>query len=350
MRVRKKEHMGRDKFCRKGRVLIADNEKAVRDEWKYRLERAGYEVFTSDNPNAARDLLREQRVHLAIIDLKLVDHNNPMDTSGITLAEEIDPIIEKIILTAFPSINTMQMTLGPRLDGKAVAYQYVAKKQPPEALLGTIERAFSTRIRINFALKIIVTEGVFEDLIDGIFAKHKKVVNLIGKERAAEELSEVFKKIFYSADEIAISPLYSGGYSGTRVVLVEPRGSGYERGAPTIVKFGGRNEIQVERRNYENHVAPFLQFRCTTSQEAVYTQILGGITYSIIRSIIYGYRLLWRRNCGSTIKESITVIHPILKIFFRHYLVTNTMINNRRSCVLWIRNRNYIHNLVKISF
>ncbi|MGD9099522.1 MAG: response regulator, partial [Anaerolineae bacterium] len=65
------------------RLLVVDNSSHVRQSSKLFLQTQGYQVFTASDPVEARRLLSEQRVHLAIVDIRLEDDDDPQDTSGL---------------------------------------------------------------------------------------------------------------------------------------------------------------------------------------------------------------------------------------------------------------------------
>ncbi|HAW50176.1 TPA: hypothetical protein DCX16_04435 [bacterium] len=277
-----------------GRILLADNDPSVLEALKNRTEKEGYIVFTAKSPDEAKELLKKERIHLAIIDMRLIDHGDMKDISGIELAKEIDPLIIKIILTGFPSHETQRMATSDSFGG--IAYDYISKPDdPPSALIESIKKAFDDKIKINFELKIILKddkpsgtfvyledEKAFEFLLDEISIKGIEAEE--EKKKIEEELGEVFKKLFYLAEKITILPLSSRGYSKTGVVLVEPSQDDEGTFAPRIVKFGPRKDIERESQNYKNHVKPFVQLRPTEAEEPAYTKNLGGMIYTLVGS------------------------------------------------------------------
>ena len=278
---------------KKGRILLVDNELHILEMWKQRLELEGYIVFTASGPVEAKNLIQTTRVHLAIIDMRLADETTENDVSGIKLAAEIDPLIAKIILTGFPSIRTMKMAFGIESNGKASVFNYVSKEEGPSSLLQAIKSAFDIQVRMNFNLEVRLTqkqpsgtlvylkgEKAFQYLIDEI---ENGSIGGMEKETAFEELGEIFEKLFYSFDHITIYPISERrGYSGSGVVLVEPSSEEDGMGASVIVKFGTRDSIDTESHNYEKHVKPYLRLRTTQVGDAVFSQSLGGIIYTLV--------------------------------------------------------------------
>lgn len=275
-----------------GRLLVVDNDENLLALLREELSLEGYLVYAANNPMQAKEILNSKRIHVAIIDIKLEDHSDPWDISGIELAKGMDPLIVKIILTAYPDIDTMKKSLGPQLDGKSLAFTYVGKSKPAE-LLEAVKLAFEKQIKINFQIKAKLTEKLpsgtltyledmkaFEYLIEEI--EEEKSLNSDIKD-AWEELKELFARLFYSFQEITILPIsLNRGYSRTGVVFVQPFSKEQGTLAPVIVKFGMRRGILIESENYENHVKGFLRLRTTQISPPVYTKNFGGLTYTLI--------------------------------------------------------------------
>ena len=85
------------------KILVADNDpdfrvSLVRDV----LEQEGYEVFQAESPDEAKQVLEKELIHLAIIDLRLTDDDDPEDRSGLLLIKEMDPTVARIVLTGYP--------------------------------------------------------------------------------------------------------------------------------------------------------------------------------------------------------------------------------------------------------
>jgi GAF domain-containing protein len=95
------------------------------------------------------------------------------------------------------------------------------------------------------------------------------------------ELINIFFKLFYNADEIWISKI-NPGFSGAGVVMVKPI---YDlaAGKEVIVKFGGKEYIEKEEKNYNEYVKWIIGgMRSTIIMASNYSEKLGGIVYSLI--------------------------------------------------------------------
>src|SRR6185436_14703433 len=117
-------------------ILLADNDTdflATRREY---LELAGYAVVPAQSPAEARQSLDTKVIDLAIFDIRLMDDDDKNDVSGIVLANDSAyRAIPKIILTGYPSADTVRKSLKTEADGKPNALDFVAKDEGPEEML-----------------------------------------------------------------------------------------------------------------------------------------------------------------------------------------------------------------------
>jgi len=121
------------------RILIVDNDLDSVKTIKEFLEREGYLVLLASNPVEARQMMEQEHIALAILDVRLINDEDEKDISGLTLAKETDPAIPKIILTRFPTYQAVRDALGPALDGLPPAIGFVAKQEGLETLLRYIK-------------------------------------------------------------------------------------------------------------------------------------------------------------------------------------------------------------------
>ena len=127
-------------------LLLADNNAEFRETWGKVLTNAGYDVRLASNPQQAQGILRDIRVDLAILDLRLMDDRNEMDLSGFDIAtDKAFRHIPKIILTAFRiSYENLRKVLGPTVDELPSAVAFVHKDEGPKSLLEVIRHTLET--------------------------------------------------------------------------------------------------------------------------------------------------------------------------------------------------------------
>lgn len=115
------------------RILVIDDDPAVRLLYEEELLEEGYEVISSDGGNGALRLIAEQKPDLVLLDLKLGDR------SGLDLLQDIRKnswSVPVVLLTAYPTF---------KLDSKSVSvHAHVTKKSGLRELKRQIEKSFST--------------------------------------------------------------------------------------------------------------------------------------------------------------------------------------------------------------
>lgn len=86
----------------KFKILIADNKLAYREGLRDLLS-AQYDIVMAIDPEDAELKLRDQFVHLAIVDLRLREDSMEVDKSGLELCEKMSEFVPRILITAFPN-------------------------------------------------------------------------------------------------------------------------------------------------------------------------------------------------------------------------------------------------------
>jgi 6-phosphofructokinase len=121
-------------------ILIADNDPdQLNSLVKDVFELSNFVVFPAETITRARELLRQEFIHLAILDIRLNDDNDPYDDSGLDICTEIDPLIPTILYTAYPPENGLQKTFPNKLKllhkDQFLELYLVDKHQGPDTLL-----------------------------------------------------------------------------------------------------------------------------------------------------------------------------------------------------------------------
>jgi len=132
-------------------ILLADNDKIFLSTCTEFLESAGYRVVQATTPLQARSLLGTMYVHLAILDLRLMDDSDT-DRSGLTVAKEVARVIPKLILTKFPTYEDVRDAMKWNRETLPPVVDYVDKRQGLNVLLNAIQQVFLVHIRINWSL------------------------------------------------------------------------------------------------------------------------------------------------------------------------------------------------------
>ena len=91
------------------KIVVLDDVKDAAILIKKILEKKGHEVFPFTEEEEAIDFVRNNKVDLAILDIKL------KKMTGVVVLEEmkkIDPDIKAMMLTGYPTIDTARQTLA----------------------------------------------------------------------------------------------------------------------------------------------------------------------------------------------------------------------------------------------
>ncbi len=190
-----------------GQVLFVDNDPDFLDTRAEFLENAGYRVMKAYTLEQARQLLADARVHLIILDIRMVNEDDEKDTSGLTLAK--DPAyrpLPKIILTGYPSYKYVREVLGPALEGLPPAVDFLAKDEGPGAMIQAAARAFAQHVRLNWDLHINWDPREHLSFLHLVSPLQPDLPNDTLLQRA-DELEDLFRRLFYDYQQIRIGRL-----------------------------------------------------------------------------------------------------------------------------------------------
>lgn len=189
-----------------GCILFADNDPMFRSVRAEFLQDR-YHVLEAGSIPEAEQHLRDGRVHLAILDIRMEDDNDIDDVSGLVFEKDAAyRAIPKIILTGFSLYEYMRDALGATRTGQPAAVDLLAKKEGPDALLQAVDNAFARHVRINWELDISINERqpvTFLHLATLIEPGHQGERLL----HRAGELEDLFRHLFYEKNQIRIDRL-----------------------------------------------------------------------------------------------------------------------------------------------
>ena len=156
------------------RVLVVDDDRAMRDLLELDLAERGFEVATCAAADVALAWLAEHDCDVVLTDLNL---GGP---SGIELARRVGearPDLPVVVLTAFGSIETAVLAI------RAGAYDYITKPIDVDALALALDRAVShhaLRQEVRRLRRVVDASGRFEDLA-GPSAAMRQVWDLLAR-------------------------------------------------------------------------------------------------------------------------------------------------------------------------
>ena len=179
----------------KTRVLIVDDERAIRDLLSDAVRHTGYEVFSASNGKEALSLIRQENIHIAICDIRMPE------MSGIELLKQIldiSPETIVIMITAYASVETAVNAL------RSGALDYILKPIVYEDVIAKISR-------IDQYLKIKRENQILRDEIERRYDFH----NIIAISRSMQKVFDMVSKVSATTSNILLT-----GESGTGKELI----------------------------------------------------------------------------------------------------------------------------------
>lgn len=265
-------------------ILVVDDEGDLVDSTRDFLQRDPYNyiVLTARSAKEALRRCREEVVHVAIIDIRLVNGHDSTDLSGLLLAKQLDPSIAKIIQTGKQyddPVALIRNVMGQD-DEDIKADSFIWKRENPNLMIKKIESALK-RMPLKLDLEITMRKPLdWSMLVNQIKILREK--SPAERAKAEHVLQDLTCRLFHTADAIHFLRL-TPGHSSCAVVLAQPTFS-KASGKIWAVKFGPRENIEREIRNYTKFVADFVGDHSTQvkDQNAVHSQQMAAIAYSFI--------------------------------------------------------------------
>jgi len=303
-------------YARQKRVLVVENDYHFRRSMQVLLEANGYRVFSAGTADEAKLIATRERVHVAVLDVRLESDPDRDDVSGLDLAGELDPLIIKIMMSAYPNVQVLLSTFGD-----VSAFTFVDKEEPPSKLLKELAKAFEEKVQINFDLSIGWQGISLEEVARDIEMDDKPAPSVL-----EAEVEELLCKLFHQADEILVGRLIpvdrivSASQSGAVLLKVQPHFDRTGWGAHTVVKLAAREKIDTEAVNYEQYVDGFIAgFRHTRIHHRVKTHRLGGIIYTLVGTPIEECVDLGTFYAEHSASETVRVLEGLFKEICCHW-------------------------------
>lgn len=176
-------------------TLIVEDDEGLRSSLRKSFQRTGHEVFGESTVSGAKRLLRQRKIDLILLDIRLLDGSG-LDV--LDAARDLDEEIVVIMMTAFPEVSTAVRAMK---DG---ARDFIIKPFDLEDLHLTVERAIEAR-----ELKRKVRRLEYE--------RHSRgdVTEILGESPAIAQVRDQICKVA-EAD----SPVLVAGETGTGKELV----------------------------------------------------------------------------------------------------------------------------------
>ncbi|WP_222615379.1 sigma-54-dependent transcriptional regulator [Persicimonas caeni] len=227
------------------KILLVDDEVAHLKTLERLFTKEGHEVLTAESGEAALDIIRAERVHLVITDLKMGEVDG-MDL--LKLVQTLQPQAEVILMTAFGTVERAVRGM------KAGAYDFVSKPIKRATILKAARQALERQALVaeNRKLKakladltndrnIVGQSPAFRDALDLVrqVATSDATVMLTGESGTGKEL---FARMIYELSERADEPFVAVNCAALPESILESELFGYEEGA-----FTGANGRKIGR-------------------------------------------------------------------------------------------------------
>ncbi len=211
-------------------ILVADDEKSLRDFLVIMLEEEGYQVVTASSVEKATRLIRENDFDLILTDIRMGRSSgiDVLDAARSTL-----PDTPVVMMTAYASAETAVTAM------KKGAYDYISKPFKIEDIQRIVKNALEKR-------KLAAENRFLKTALNDRF----QISNIIGKSESIQKIFDLVEKVAQSRATILIT-----GESGTGKELIAK-----------AIHFNGN------RKNY-----PFVSINC------------GAMPENLLESELFGY-------------------------------------------------------------
>jgi DNA-binding NarL/FixJ family response regulator len=260
---------------------VVDNDEHFLKQTRRGFELRGYYVLHATGADEAKRLLAQERVHIAIIDIRLKDDTDEYDKSGLELAMAVDQMIGKVIITAYEvTLDDVHRMFGSDATEIQPAPSFVPKKSGFAALLMTTDKVFREQAGINEKLEVDYRPGAEPDsLVDQV--EDLRGADERTKQMIAQELDDLFRKLFKDEQAITVYGM-TPGRGGSGVARVRPLYRDMQ-GSLAVVKFGYIDNFIQEEDSYRQYIDPFLPRYATFMRgNPAWTQRLGGAKFLFV--------------------------------------------------------------------
>ncbi len=249
------------------RILVVDDEKAIRDGLQKVLEGEGYEAELSHNGYSAVEKLQTTDFELVITDLKMpgMDGIEVLNTISI-----LQPNVPVIFITGYSTVENAVEVM------KIGAFDYLPKPFTPKQILEKVNKALEHRA---FLLEEHSPARHLSEQIEGI--------NIIGQ-------SAAMKKVFVRIDQVAPTD--------STVLIMGDSGTGKELVARAIHQLSPRRS------------KPFIAIDCTTLVENLLeSELFGHVKGSFTGAVQTKTGLFKVADGGTLFLDEVSNITPSIQ-------------------------------------
>jgi DNA-binding response OmpR family regulator len=198
-------------YTRPCRILIIEDDRVTAELNAELLRNQGYETIITYTPEEALDQISHSYFDIVIIDLRLRDNADTDDRSGLELAAQIDPSIQKIILTLFPNHRDSVRALEQAANRRSLAVKFINKEDGDEALSAAVADVLSNGVFGNRQLQIRWAERGALGAPRTITAITDQIVNKADEGQMSarkDEITDLLQRLFADYTRISIERLF----------------------------------------------------------------------------------------------------------------------------------------------
>lgn len=263
----------------KPRILIVDNDPKARVSYQMLLMYWGYDPVLAMGSGAAlledaKRKAREKCCSLALIDLRLMDHYNKADVSGLTLAKELSDALRPIILSMYENNSVLKNMLEERQKDII----FISKEDDRDEMRKKLD---AEAAKVSAAKRNLIFES--PDILTEL------AESSLGKQAGeySDQIADVFARLFPNAtklkfEKLEMRPDASKTSAAPRPnsIVLKVREDDYE---PYVVKIARAEKIEKEVQNYNKYIFRRLTggFIARLERSSILWDI-GGATYSYV--------------------------------------------------------------------
>jgi 6-phosphofructokinase 1 len=143
------------------RILVVENDQVKRGALvRNVLEPEGYEVVQAGTPEEAEEKLIGTLIHLAIVDVRLRNDDDPNDDSGLRFCRSMDHTVARIIRSGFSDWGVVRSALEPQPGRHRLADGFFLKMEDPSVMLRVIREVIGEEFEVLPEKRIaVLTSG-----------------------------------------------------------------------------------------------------------------------------------------------------------------------------------------------
>lgn len=253
------------------RILVADDEKSMRELLAIMLRTDGHEVTVAERGEQALDLVRREPFDLVITDVRMPKVDG---LEILKVVKESAPDTAVIMISAFSSIETVgeAMKLG--------ADDYISKPFKIDEIQVVIKNALERKRLLNENIRLQSLVANFQNRFEGIIAK-----------------SQGMKAVFETIQKVAPT--------SSTVMITGESGTGKELVARAV-----HFNINSRRRN-----KPFVSVNCGAIPEGLMeSELFGHVKGSFTGAVANKRGLFEEAEAGTLFLDEITEIPPPIQV------------------------------------